>query len=629
MSNQLLWKPNQQTIEHSHMHHFIRAVNKQFSLRIKNYEELYQWSIDQPALFWKAIADFSKIIFSDEPTTIMQSEKEMWKTKWFVDAKLNFAENCLWRRDDHIALIYENENGDCDKITYAELYSKAFSLAEKLKLLGLKPSDRVAAFVANRIETVIAMLATTLLGGIWTSCGVELKVNAVIERFSQIQPTILFVVKEHYYDGKYFSHQETIQQLQEQLPSVKNIIVLEELDFTSTHISTPTYFPFDHPLYILYSSGTTGKPKCMVHGAGNTLIQHKKELLLHIDAQQNDTLLFYTSCSWMMWHWMISTLSVGATILLYESSPFYSKTILLDLVNKWDVSIFGCGAKIFETYLKSNIDFKKTHHLKKLKTIVPTGSPLIAESFHYIYKNIKQDVRVSTISGGSDIISCFAIGNPILPVYCEEMQCIGLGMKVEIFDPDGKSIKNEPGELVCTQPFPSMPIYFWNDPNDEKYSHAYFDQFPNVWTHGDFAKITEHNGFIIYGRSDATLNPGGVRIGTTDIYTQVLKIPEIIDCIAVGKQNNGDEDIILFVVLIKDLKLDEIIMNQIKTIIRENTSPYHVPKKIIQVADIPKTMNGKTMEIAVKNIINGREIKNVEVLANPESLNQFKNLHLI
>src|SRR3990167_5115383 len=462
MMTQASWTPSPDDILKTHLHAFMQQVG------ISDYQALYQWSIHQPEDFWKAFSEYSGIIFSKNAQAILKSHAEMRKTQWFVGAELNFSENLPWcaKKDaskNRPALIYTNEHGDRKTISYHELSERALSLAGYLQSLGVTKGDRIAGFVTNRIETVIAMLATASLGALWSTCGPELGAAAVIERFSQITPKILFYISTHRYDGKTFSHDETIQKLQKNVPSIEEIIDLYALPATHAAIAIEA-FPFNHPLYILYSSGTTGKPKCMVHGAGNTLLQHKKELLLHIDAQQNDTLLFYTSCSWMMWHWMISTLSVGATILLYEGSPFYSKTILLDLVNKWDVSIFGCGAKIFETYLKSNIDFKKTHHLKKLKTIVPTGSPLIAESFHYIYKNIKQDVRVSTISGGSDIISCFAIGNPILPVYCEEMQCIGLGMKVEIFDPDGKSIKNEPGELVCTQPFPSMPIYFWNDP---------------------------------------------------------------------------------------------------------------------------------------------------------------------
>lgn len=623
-----LWTPDQQNRQQSHMAHFIASVNATFHLKIENYDALYQWSLDHPDQFWKITAEFCNIIFSTPPTKIIQTEKEIWKTHWFLDAKLNFAENLLWRRDEHIALWYANENNERISISYCDLYSRTMSLAETLKSLGLQIGDRVAGFVTNRIETVIAMLATTFLGAMWTACGPEFGVDALVERFAQITPKILFAVKKHTYHGKTFYHDDTIKQLQHKLPSVKNIIYVDHLfPVTSTATVTNT-FPFNHPLYILYSSGTTGKPKCMVHGAGNVLIQHKKELMLHTDLHKNDTLFFYTTCSWMMWHWMISGLSVGATLVLYDGSPLYpSNTALFDLIDELDISIFGCGAKLIETVLKNNVHPKKTHHLKKLKTILTTGSPLLKESFRYIYHDVKQEVRVSSISGGSDIVSCFALGNPLLPVYAEELQCRGLGMAVAVFDRNGNAIIDKEGELVCTKPFPSMPLYFWNDPLGEKYFSSYFNQFHNIWTHGDYAKITKHNGLIIYGRSDATLNPGGIRMGTADIYEHVLKIPEIIDCVAAGKQQNNDEEIILFVVLKNNCTLDEKLMTHIKKMIRDNTTPYHVPKKIIQVNAIPKTMNGKTMEIVVKNIINGRSV-NLDALANPECLIEFSKTRI-
>lgn len=616
-----LWQPSQILIEHSYMYQFMHAVNQ------TNYDQLYQWSINQPEQFWEALSLFCEIIYSHPPTKIMQPATEIWKTQWFLDAKLNFAENLLWRRDNHVALIYANEKGEREEITYQSLFHHVKNLSSHLTKYNVKSGDRVAGFVTNKIETVIAMLASASIGAIWTACGPEFGVEALMERFSQIEPVILFAVKEHDFHGKYFNHERTLEQLEKNLPSIKKIIFLEDiLNIELSENFSFSAFPFDHPLYILYSSGTTGKPKCMVHGAGNLLLQHKKELMLHTDLHPEDKIFFYTTCSWMMWHWMISSLSVGATIVLYDGSPFYSKnSALIDLIDEYDISIFGCGAKIIETYMKNNLNPKKTHRLNSLKTILTTGSPLLKESFDYIYSNFKK-IRVSSISGGSDIVSCFALGNPLLPVYSEEIQCRGLGMKVEIFDENGHSIKNLPGELVCTNAFLAMPLYFWNDPLGEKYFQAYFDKFKNVWTHGDYAKITEHNGVIIYGRSDATLNPGGIRIGTADIYEQVLKFEIISDCLAVGQQWENDERIILFVTLKNGLKLDEKLKEEIKKMIRDNTTPFHVPKKIIQVNDIPKTMNGKTMEIAVKNVINGKEIKNKEVLANPKSLEQFKNL---
>jgi len=637
MSNQPLWQPDQKTIKQSHMLHFIKAVNAQYHCHFKNYNALYEWSIQHPDLFWEILAAFSKIHFSQQPTKIMQTEKAIWQTKWFIDAKLNFAENLLQRRDDHIALIYANEKGERTHISYQKLFSQVKILAKKLKFLGLKPGDRVAGFVTNQIETVIAMLASTALGAIWTACGPEFGIDALIDRFSQIEPVILFVTKEHTFGGKQFSHTETIKQLKENLPSVQKIITLAEIKNESDQSATQQknedafifqQLDFNHPLYILFSSGTTGKPKCMVHGAGHILIQHKKELLLHTDLHEKDVLFFYTTCSWMMWHWMISGLSIGATLVLYDGSPFYpNNTTLLDLIDEFNISIFGCGAKIIETYSKKNVVPRKSHQLKKLKTILTTGSPLIKTSFEYIYRDVKKEARVSSISGGSDIVSCFALGNPLLPVYAEELQCRGLGMQVEIYDNNGKSIFNQPGELVCSKAFPSMPLYFWNDPTGEKYFHAYFDRFSNVWTHGDYAKTTEHNGIIILGRSDATLNPGGIRIGTADIYESALKINAVMDCVAVGLQKNNDEHVILFVTLKNNLKLDEKLISDIKKNIRVNTTPFHVPKKIIQVTDIPKTMNGKTMEIVVKKIINGLPISNIETLANPDCLQQYEQLN--
>lgn len=622
-----LWTPNPNTFPHTHLYQFIQFVNKYYHLSIKDYDALYQWSIDCPEDFWRLAAEFCGIQFSQQPSHILQKHPEMQKTKWFIDAKLNFAENLLSRKDSHTALIYANEAGIREKITYAELSLRVHALAEKLKSWGLQAGDRVAGLVTNRIETVIAMLATTLQGAIWTACGPEFGLAALLDRFVPLSPSILFVVTEYQFGGKKISLNNTIDSLTSQLPSVKKIISLDEFPRTHTHTHTHSVYPFDHPLYVLFSSGTTGKPKCMVHGAGNVLIQHKKELMLHTDLHENDILFFYTTCSWMMWHWMISGLSVGATLVLYDGSPFYpNTTAIFDLIDELSISIVGCGAKIIETCLKNNVVPRKTHQLSDLKTIVTTGSPLIKESFDYLYRDVKKDVRVSSISGGSDIVSCFALGNPLLPVYTEELQCRGLGMKVEIFDEDGDSIHNQPGELVCTQAFPSMPIYFWNDESGEQYFHAYFDRFKNVWTHGDYAKLTEHQGIIIYGRSDATLNPGGVRIGTADIYEQVLKIPAVMDCLAAGKQKNGDEEIILFVKLKNAMTLDEQLIGEIKKMIRDNTTPFHVPKKIIAVSDIPKTLNGKTMEIAVKNIINGRPVKNWEVIANPACLDEFKQI---
>ncbi len=511
-----------------------------------------------------------------------------------------------------------------------------------------RPLDRIVGFLPNRPETVIAMLATTSIGAIWSACSPDFGWQALVERFSQIEPKILFAVDGHFYGGKAYSHLEKIQSLQQQLPTLQHTIILpfthsssclDSLS-SSTHLwqdcktsvvtsSSFTAFPFAHPLYILYSSGTTGKPKCMVHGAGGTLIQHLKELILHTDLKRKDTIFFYTTCSWMMWHWLISSLATGATIVLYEGDPFYPQpSALFDLIDQFNITVFGVGAQFIETIKKNNLQPKRSHVLSSLRTILTTGSPLSPENFDFVYQDIKSDVCLSSISGGSDIISCFALGNPSLPVYRGEIQCIGLGMNVKIFNANGQAVKNEIGELVCTAPFPSMPLYFWNDSNGEQYRQAYFEKFSGVWAHGDYAKLTEQEGLIIYGRSDATLNPGGIRIGTAEIYRQVEKFPAVHSCLATSYLLPSGEIIILFVTLCPGKCLDEELINAIKHEIRQNISPHHVPKKIIQAPDLPRTLNGKLMEIVVKKIINHQPYNLSIPLANPNSLNFFMSLEI-
>lgn len=628
-----LWIPDPKNIDQSHLKQFLHWLYKKKQLEFLSYNELYTWSIKEPKCFWLYCAEYCAIQLSTPPTTILETHNKMQKTKWFTHAKLNFAHNLLWRRDNHTALIYQNEVGIQSTISYNTLYKKATGLARYLKALGMSPGDRVAAFCSNRIETVIAMLASACIGAIWSACSPEFSTNAVIDRFSQIEPVILFAVSDYQFQGKTKQLTKTIHTLEQALPTVKKTIIIDnEKQMASLNIDQPvdsdtdpfTQLPFDHPLYILYSSGTTGKPKCMVHGAGNTLLQHKKELMLHTDLHHTDTIFFYTTCSWMMWHWLISSLSVGATLVLYDGAPFYQGAgTLIDLIDQHHISIFGAGAKIYETWQKNNLSPIKSHQLKHLRVLLSTGSPLLKHTFEYLYQQVKKNVRVSSMSGGSDLIACFALGNPLLPVYAEELQCRGLGMAVEIFNDEGKSVIEKAGELVCTQPFPSMPLYFWNDPEGEKYQQAYFDIFPNIWTHGDFAKLTVHAGLIIYGRSDATLNPGGVRVGTADIYQQVLKVPEVIDCVAVSKKVDNEEMIILFVALAEKIILNESLIQHIKATVKNNTSPFHTPKFIYQVPEIPKTMNGKTMEIAVKNILEGKPVKNKEALANPKALTAF------
>jgi acetoacetyl-CoA synthetase len=642
--SQPLWQPSAERMAQSRMQHFIYYINDHYQLALNDYSALYQWSITHSADFWLAVWEFCQVI-GTPPTQVMITSDQMKNTQWFLNARLNFAENLLRRRDEHLAIIFASERGDYRMMTYADLYVEVARLATHLRKMGVGVGDRVAAMMPNMPETVIAMLATTSIGAIWSSCSPDFGLEGLVDRFGQIEPKILFAVEGHAYKGKTFDHLEKIRDLQQHLPSVIQTIIVPYIqsqpNIKSIHHSTlyqdclaqdhdDFYFeqlPFEHPVYILYSSGTTGKPKCMVHGAGGTLLQHLKELVLHTDLHPQHRIFFYTTCSWMMWNWFISSLAVGAAIVLFDGAPFHpTQNVLFDLIDKADINIFGVGATFLESAEKFALVPKKTHALSRLRTILTTGSPLLPESFDYVYQKIISNVCLSSISGGSDIISCFALGNPLLPVYRGEIQCIGLGMAVKIFNDVGKSVVGEKGELVCTQPFPSMPVYFWNDQDGEKYHQAYFTKFPGVWTHGDYAEITAHGGLIIYGRSDATINTRGVRIGTAEIYQQVEKIPDVLDCLAVGQDWQGDVRVILFVILRENISLTEDLRKKIKDSIRKNASPHHVPEKIIQVPDLPRTKNNKLVELAVKNAIENKPIKNLNSLENPQCLDYFRNI---
>jgi acetoacetyl-CoA synthetase len=624
----ILWQPSQDDLDDSQMAQFLNYVNTKYDEHLDNYNDLHKWSVVNKTYFWNAVWDFCGIKASRQPSSIFKKGQTMRDAVWFEEAELNFAENLLQRNDDHIAIQYAREDGLRQSMSYGELNEKVYKLAAYLESIGVEAHDRVAGFLPNSPETVIAMLATTLLGAVWTTCSPDFGLDGVLDRFGQIQPKVLFAVESHIYNGKTFQHQELLAEVKSQIDSIKEVILCgPELSLPQHDAAvTPAQLGFDHAAFILYSSGTTGQPKCMVHGAGGTLIQHLKELKLHSDITADDTLFFYTTCGWMMWNWMVSTLALGATIVLYDGAPFATKNKLYDLVDEFNITHFGVGAKYFESSCKFDLSPMSTHMLTSLRCILTTGSPLLPNSFEYIYSRIKNDVRVSSISGGSDIISCFALGSPIVPVYKGELQCIGLGMDVHIFNDEGKAVVGEKGELVCLSAFPSRPIYFWNDASGEKYQHAYFDEYPNVWTHGDFAEITIHHGMIIYGRSDATLNPRGVRIGTAEIYRQVEKIPEVMDAVAVGKEMDGSEIVMLFVVLKPEVQLTKELSKRIKLQIRQNTSPLHVPEEIIQVADLPRTISGKTVELAVKNVLNGRPIKNKSALSNPEVIEDLKAL---
>ncbi len=640
-----LWIPSAEQVSNSNITSFMRYVEKLTGKRIGTYDELYNWSVENIEEFWKSIWILSGIIHSKEYESVL-TERRMPGAKWFSGAELNFAENLLRFRDDQTALISYSENHEPERISYKELYNLTARCAEGLKQLGVKAGDRVAGFVTNIPEAIIAMLAAASLGAIWSSCSPDFGIKGVLDRFGQIQPKILFAVEEYSYNGKITNCAEKIKNIAEQIPQIEKIVLIRkekfEINLTSEQIPNTIYFneltdnsaqnlefeqlPFDHPVYIMYSSGTTGKPKCIVHGAGGTLLQHYKELSLHSDLKRQDVITYFTTCGWMMWNWLISSLSIGASILLYNGSPVYpDPSILWKLIEIEKISIFGTSPKFLSLCEKEKVQ-PANYNLDSLRIILSTGSPLSEENFNWVYNNVKSHLQLSSISGGTDIISCFMLGCPNLPVYPGEIQCRGLGMKVAAFDEKGNSVTGKKGELVCIEPFPSMPIYFWNDPDNEKYKSAYFDFYSGVWRHGDFIEISEHGGVIVYGRSDATLNPGGVRIGTAEIYNIVEAMDDIVDSLVIGQNQNNDVRIILFVVLKEGINLSDEIINQIKTEIRAQATPRHVPQKILQIKEVPRTISGKKVELAVKKIINNEPVENRDALANPESLEQFRKL---
>lgn len=639
--NTIVWQPKNPS--NSRMWDFLKLAEKKYGFPLNNYQQLYDWSIHHPANFWELISDYFAVQFEKKPLEILNSHEHMIDAIWFSQATFNFAKQLLNRQDNHPAIVSINENNEREVLTYAMLNQQVAQCANALRQAGVKPFTRVAAILPNTSKTIIAMLATTSLGAIWSSCSPDFGAEAIIDRLGQVEPALLFVTDGHQYLGKKHDSFEKIKTIYKAIPSIQQIVVCPFInqntefnalantiywdDFIKESGSFEwTSFPFNHPLYILFSSGTTGKPKCIVHGAGGTLLQHVKELGLHTDIRENDNLFFYTTCGWMMWNWMVSVLALGATLTLYEGAPtFPDASRLFNLIEEEKITVFGTSAKFISASEKAGVIPKKHHGFKHLRTILSTGSPLLPKNYDFVYQQIKEDVQLSSISGGTDIVSCFALGNPILPVHRGELQCIGLGMAVKIFNDEGQAIQNERGELVCTQAFPSMPIGFWNDPDKKAYRHAYFERFPNVWAHGDFAEITSNQGLIIYGRSDAVLNPGGVRIGTAEIYRQVEKIPEILDSIVIGQNWEDDVRIILFVKLRNGITLDESLINKIKTTIRQGASPRHMPAKILEVLDIPRTLSGKIVEVAVRQIVHGEPITNRESLANPEALDYFKD----
>ena len=642
---QPLWQPSKKDIESTQLYQFMQEINQSHSLSLSSYSALHQWSVRHREHFWEDLWDYCQVIGSKGRRPYLVDADKMPGAQWFPSAKLNFAENLLRFRDDRAALIFRNESNTRIEISYAELYARVAQFATGLKALNVKKGDVVAGLLPNLPDAVIAMLAATSLGAIWTSCSPDFGIQGVIDRFGQVKPKVLFTVSNYLYNGKVIDCRSKIEEISHQLENTEQIVFIPYLDeaplpdnipnactlnhFLDQPKQTLTFEPmgFSDPLYIMYSSGTTGVPKCIVHGIGGTLLQHLKEHRLHTDIRREDNLFYFTTCGWMMWNWLISGLASGCSVVLFDGSPFApSATTLWDMTEQEKISVFGTSAKYLSALEKAGTKPHETHQLDNLRAILSTGSPLSHESFGFVYRDIKQDLLLASISGGTDIISCFALGCPILAVYNGELQCLGLGMDVAIYNDKGQAITGEKGELVCQSAFPSMPIYFWNDADGEKYQKAYFSQFENIWAHGDYGEITEHTGMIIHGRSDAVLNPGGVRIGTAEIYRQIERISSVIDSVCIGQPWKDDTRVVLFVVLKDGVTLNDELKADIKQTIRTHTTPRHVPSIIIQVAEIPRTISGKIVELAIRKTVLGEEVSNKDALANPHALEYFSNL---
>jgi len=648
-----IWRPGAARVADANLTRFIDRLNAGKGLQLRDYGDLYAWSVEHLEEFWTELARFADVRADwgtgpalADPTG--QPSTQMPGARFFPNAHLNFAENLLRYSDDQPALVFRNERSARKVISYRELHETVAQIADGLRAVGVMAGDRVAAFMPNLPETMIAMLATASLGAIWSSCSPDFGVHGVVDRFGQIAPKVLFTADGYFYANKTLDSLGSMAEVLTHLPSVQRVVVipytspepdLQRLGAAASKVTRwdafgvrgrPLQFtsvPFNHPLYILYSSGTTGVPKCIVHGTGGTLLQHQKEHLLHTDVKRNDRLFYFTTCGWMMWNWLASGLATGATLILYDGSPFHPDAgVLWRMAQEERITIFGTSAKYLSALEKSDFVPTKSVDLSALRTILSTGSPLLPDGFDYVYRAVKPDVLLASISGGTDIVSCFALGCPIRPVHRGEIQCRGLGMRVDIFDDNGHPLRGKQGELVCTAPFPSMPVGFWNDPDGRKYRAAYFERFPGIWHHGDYAAITENDGIVIYGRSDAVLNPGGVRIGTAEIYSAVEGLEEVVEALAVGQDWQGDVRVVLFVRLQPGFALDETLRKKIRDTIRARTTPRHVPAKIVAVPDLPRTLSGKITELAVRNVIHGLPVKNVDALANPQALEYFRDL---
>jgi len=647
--SKLLWQPSARRIAESNLSEFQARLEASRGLSFNGYDELHAWSVNAREQFWDAVWDYTGIIASHKGETVLVDGDKMPGATWFPGARLNFAENLLRNRSpDSPGMIFSGEGQVERTLSFAEVYAETAALANAMRAAGVVPGDRVAGYVPNMPEATIAMLATTSIGAVWSSCSPDFGVQGVLDRFGQIEPKVFICADGYFYAGKRHDSLDKATQILARLPSVRQTVVIAYTadrpdvsglpeaaaathwdEFCAGHDSTRMEFerlPFNHPLYIMYSSGTTGVPKCIVHGAGGTLLQHLKEHRLHADMKPGDRLMYFTTCGWMMWNWLVSGLANETTLLLYDGSPFHPDgNVLFDFADKTGMNVFGTSAKFIDAVKKAGLAPMQTHDLSTVKAMLSTGSPLVPESFDFVYDNIKRDICLSSISGGTDIISCFVLGNPTLPVHSGEIQCKGLGMDVAVFDDAGQMVVDEKGELVCTQAFPSMPVGFWNDPGGRKYHAAYFDKFDNVWCHGDYVSMTDRGTMSIYGRSDAVLNPGGVRIGTAEIYRQVEQLDDVVEALVVGQDWDGDVRVVLFLVLKPGLELSDDLQGLIRKTIRANASPRHVPARILQVADIPRTKSGKIVELAVREVVHGRPVKNKEALANPEALENFSD----
>lgn len=643
--NDVLWRPSTAQIQASRMDVFRRQVNLRYNLQLTDYAALHRWSIEQRPAFWQTLSDYFHVQWHTPPAQALSEGPQMPDAHWFPGATLNYAEHLLMRRDDRPAVVAVREDGQRQVLSHAQLAAHVAGMQKALQALGIQAGDRIASVMPNTWETLVAMLACTSIGAIWSSSSPEFGLHGIIDRFGQIAPKLLIACAGYQYAGKTIDQVEKINQVTAQLPQLEHLLVVPYTrshthceEFTAPRVSLwgdfyqpggePrfTALPFDHPLYILYSSGTTGVPKCIVHRAGGVLLQHLKEHGLHNDIKADDVLFYYTTCGWMMWNWLASGLAVGATLVLYDGSPFHpGPERLLDLIDAERIHAFGTSAKYLAALEQEGLEPAKSHRLNSLRLIMSTGSPLSPHSYDYVYRKIKPDLCLASMSGGTDIVSCFVLGNPVLPVRRGEIQCKGLGMAVEVWNEHGQPVIGEKGELVCTRNFPSMPVGFWGDNDGSRYHDAYFSQYPGVWAQGDYAEQNAEGGMIIHGRSDAVLNPGGVRIGTAEIYRQVEKVEEVVESVAIGQDWHNDVRVVLFVRLREGLQLDDALRQHIRQVIRQYTTPRHVPAVIVQVTDIPRTISGKLVELAIRNVVHGLPVKNTDALANPEALAQFRD----